>query len=251
MAPRPANAVAGNLPMKVPADSVTSPQPDAVALADAALQLLAAFFPDRDALVAFLAHRVTQVPGDCYLAVEPIEFIDASEVLRHWESRAGYLDSRGQPIRLPEEGAVSFATLSREACPSLEPSQVLRVLEEAQAIERTADGLRMTARAALVRHATQAAHGRAARVASRLLRTLRDNLAHGEAGDRLFERSAVVSGIPANQLPAVKAFLARHGQQFLEDADDILARLADPASADTVDAGVGLFLFKEPSRKAR
>ena len=237
--------------MKATADSDTLPQPDAAALADAALQLLAAFFADRESLVAFLDNRIRHVPDDCYLAVAPMEFVDASEVLRHWESRAGYLDAQGQPLRLPDEGPVSFAALSREACPSLEPSRVLRVLEEAQAIERTAGGLRMTARAALVRHTSQAAHGRAARLASRLLCTLHDNLAEGEATDRLFERSAVVSGIPAHQLPAVKAFLARHGQQFLEDADDTLARLADPSATDTVDAGVGLFLFKEPSHKAR
>lgn len=237
--------------MKASADSVPMAPPDATALADAALQLLAAFFADRGSLEAFLASRLAGLADDRYLAIEPLEFVDASEVLRHWESRADYLDAQGRPAVLPLDGGVSFGKLSREACPALEPSQVLRVLQLAGAVEPAEGGLRLTARAALVQQTAQAAHGRAARVAARLLRTLHDNLANGDAGDRLFERSAVVAGIPASRLPAVKAFLARHGQQFLEDADDTLARLAEPAAADAVDAGVGLFLFKEPARTAR
>ena len=236
---------------KVQAETATPGTPEATPLADAALQLLANFFADRAALAAFLSTLLALLDSRHYLALSPVPFIDASEVLRHWESRAEYLDATGGPAILPGQGPRSFAELSAAACPDLPAELVLEALCKSGAVERTSAGLRMTARAALIREASQAAHARAARMATRLLRTLHDNLGSHHPADHLFERSAVISGIPATQLPAVKAFLARHGQQFLEDADDTLARLVENGSTEPADTGVCLFLFRDPPHTAR
>jgi len=52
-------------------------------------------------------------------------------------------------------------------------------------------------------------------------------------------------------LPAIKAFMLRHGQQYLEDLDDWLETLQAPQASpneDSVSAGACLFLFTDPPR---
>lgn len=236
------------MPSAASTPTETPQLPEATALTDAALRLLAAFFTDRESLGKFLEGRLDALAADSYLAVSPGPFVDASEVLRYWESRAEYLDSQGTPALLT---TAAVGELSRLACPGLEPAVVLETLRQAGAVEPAAAGWRMTARAALIRGANQAAHVRAALMATRLLETLHANLASSDPADHLFERAAVVPRIPVSQLPAVKAFLVRHGQQFLEDADDTLARLADPATPSSDRTGVGVFLFRDPVRTKR
>jgi hypothetical protein len=220
-------------------------------LADAALALLAAFFKDREALAEFLAARTTAVPADRFLGIEPIAYQDVSEVLRLWETRAEFLDAVGKPRVLPLAGSPSFALLSQQAYPQLPPEVVLGALENGHAIE-TVDGyVRLLSRTKLVKDREQAAHARAALVSTRLLRSLVGNLDPAGASEKLFERTVLGHDIPRSQLPAIKAFMLRHGQQYLEDLDDWLETLQAPQASpneDSVSAGACLFLFTDPPR---
>lgn len=220
-------------------------------LADAALALLAAFFKDGHALAEFVAGRTTAVPAERFLGIEPTAYTDVSEVLRLWETRAEFLDVTGKPRLLPLEGSPSFALLSQQAYPQLPPELVLGALESGHAIE-TADGyVRLLSRTKLVRDRDQAAHARAALVGTRLLSSLVGNLEPTGASEKLFERTVLGHDIPRSQLPAIKAFMLRHGQQYLEDLDDWLETLQAPQNEDTVSAGACLFLFTDPPSTRR
>jgi hypothetical protein len=220
----------------------------AVPLADAALALLAAFFKDHHALAEFLAARTAALPAERFLGIESTAYQDVSEVLRLWETRAEFLDAAGKPRVLPLEGNPSFSRLSHQAYPQLPTEVVLGALENGHAIE-TSDGyVRLLSRTKLVRERDQAAHARAAIVGTRLLRSLVGNLEPTGDSEKLFERTVLGHNIPRSQLPAIKAFMLRHGQQYLEDLDDWLETLQAPENADTVSAGACLFLFTDPSR---
>ncbi len=218
-------------------------------LADAALELLAAFFKDRATLSAFLAERLAAVPATCFLGVERTDYQDFSEVLRLWETRAEYLDSSGRPQTLGLTGKGAFAELSRQAYPQLEPEVVLDALVSGHAVEYSGGEVRLLSRTKLVQQLDQAAHGRAALVSTRLLRSLVGNLDPNGTSEKLFERPVLGHDIPRAQLPALKAFMLRHGQQYLEDLDDWLETLQSPNQADTISAGACLFLFTDPPRK--
>ncbi|MEY4375974.1 MAG: hypothetical protein RJB26_524 [Pseudomonadota bacterium] len=220
-------------------------------LAQAALALLASFFRDRESLQAFLEEQVAALPEPRFLGLEYGEYRDVSEVLRLWETRAEYLDSAGRPKVLPQDGENSFTTLSRQAYPGLAVAVVLEALEKGHAVECVSGKVRLLSRTKLVKHADQAAHGRAALVSTRLLRSLVGNLDPQGDTDKLFERTVLGHGIPQAQLPAVKAFMLRHGQQYLEDMDDWLETLRTPDSEDTVSAGACLFLFTDPPSTRR
>ena len=229
-------------------ESTATNQDFAGPLADAALALLAAFFRDPKELATFLTDRVAAVPRASYLGVERGHYQDVSEVLRLWETRAEFLDAAGKPRLLPMAGKGSFSQLSRQAYPELLPETVLAALESGSAVERAGGQVRLLSRTKLVRSMDQAAHGRAALVGTRLLRSLVGNLdPHGNS-DKLFERTVLGHDIPRAQLPALKAFMLRHGQQYLEDFDDWLETLQAPEGPDNVSAGACLFLFTDPPR---
>jgi len=217
-------------------------------LADAALALLAAFFKDRQALAEFVAARTAAVPAASFLGIERAAYQDVSEVLRLWETRAEFLDAAGKPRVLPLTGNPSFAQLCKQAYPQLSPTVVLPALESGQAIEMADGYVRLLSRTKLVRDRDQAAHARAALVGTRLLRSLVGNLEPTGTSEKLFERTVLGHHIPRSQLPAIKAFMLRHGQQYLEDLDDWLETLQAPENEDTVSAGACLFLFTDPPR---
>jgi hypothetical protein len=218
-------------------------------LADAALELLAAFFKDRHALAEFIAGRTAALPAERFLGIEPTAYQDVSEVLRLWETRAEFLDGAGKPRVLPLAGNPSFAQLSQLAYPHLPSEAVLSALENGRAIETVNGYVQLLSRTKLVQDRDQAAHARAALVSTRLLRSLVGNLDPAGASEKLFERTVLGHGIPRSQLPAIKAFMLRHGQQYLEDFDDWLETLQDPANEDTVSAGACLFLFTDLPNK--
>jgi len=217
-------------------------------LADAALALLAAFFKDRQALTEFVAARTAAVPAERFLGVERTAYQDVSEVLRLWETRAEFLDAAGKPRVLPLAGNPSFALLCKQAYPQLSPEVVLTALESGQAIETTDGEVRLLSRTKLVQGLEQAAHTRATLVGTRLLHSLLGNLDPTGASEKMFERTVLGHDIPRSQLPAIKAFMLRHGQQYLEDLDDWLETLQAPENEDTVSAGACLFLFTDPPR---
>ena len=217
-------------------------------LADAALALLAAFFKDREALAQFMTARTAALPPERFLDVERTAYQDHSEVLRLWETRAEFLDEAGKPRVLPLEGSPSFAALSRQAYPQQPPNVVLRALENGHAVETTEGQVRLLSRTKLVQGLEQAAHARAALVGTRLLSSLLGNVDPSGNSEKLFERTVLGHHIPRSQLPAIKAFMLRHGQQYLEDLDDWLETLQAPEQADTVSTGACLFLFMDPSR---
>lgn len=234
----------------VATDAVTGNREFAGPLADAALALLAAFFKDREAMAAFLAERVTAIPAGSFLGVDRADYQDFSEVLRLWETRAEFLDGSGKPRVLPLTGDHAFAELSVKAYPSLDPKRVLDALVDGHAVECKAGKVHLLSRAKIVQRLDQAAHGRAALVSTRLLRSLVGNLDPQGAHEKLFERTVLGHDIPRSQLPALKAFMLRHGQQYLEDMDDWLQTLQTPAQDDKVSAGACLFLFTDPPHKA-
>ncbi len=234
--------------MKETADS-SSPalNPHATALGDAALTLLAAFFPNPASLQGFVDERIAKLSAEHFLDEQRAQFLDVSEVLRLWETAADYLDRHGQPRILVRECAYGFDQLSRLAYPQLAPQQVLESLLQGRAVEISAEGIRMISRANLVQSAPQAAHTRAAQVAARLLTVVHNNLDPAGSAPKHFERLVLNHHLPRMQLPALTAYFERHGQHFLEEVDDWMNTLVQADTPDTLSAGACLFLFTEPT----
>lgn len=221
-------------------------------LAKPALELLSSFFASREELFSFLSSVADELPESSYQGFDTADYVDASEVLRVWQTRSDYLDEKGDPKQLPLKGKVSFASLVRESCANLSESAALSALTAGRAVQVSAGSVELVSRVEIVQGRHTAAHARAAVVLARLARTLLGNISDDPTAIKRFERVVLANGLRADQIPAISAYVSRHGQHFLEELDDWLCnRVEESSAAGNVSAGIELFLFTEesPSQK--
>lgn len=210
------------------------------------LQLLASFFASREELFIFLNSVADQLPENAFQGFDTADYIDASEVLRVWQTRSEYLDDQGAPKVLPLKGKSSFASLVRESCANLSDSAALSALTSGRAVRVSAGKVELVSRVEIVQGRHTAAHARAAVVLTRLARTLLGNISDDPGAHRKFERVVLANGLRDDQISAVSAYVSRHGQHFLEELDDWLCnRVEESGGSGKVAAGVELFLFTE------
>ena len=170
----------------------------------------------------------------------------ATRVLSGWHLDVEFLDDRGQPRVLAEEGSgPSLGALLRRYAGDIPTTALVKELVRAGSIERLADGrYRVLRRYYMPRAAAAESIERAGHVLSDLATTVEYNLSRRPAEPSRFEGRAQSLKVDARQLPAFRAFLEREAQGFLERVDDWLStHEIDPADGDAVSLRIGAGVY--------
>ena len=170
----------------------------------------------------------------------------ASRVLSGWHLDVNFLDVRGQPRVLPEDGpGTTFGALLRRYAGDIPTTALVKELVRSGSIERLDDGsYRVLRRYYMPRTADAGSTERAGHVLSDLATTVEYNLSRRAADPSRFEGRAQSPRVDARQLPAFRAFLEREAQGFLERVDDWLsAHEVDPADRDAVRLRIGAGVY--------
>ena len=170
----------------------------------------------------------------------------ASRVLSGWHLDAEFLDTRGRPRELPEDGAgPSFRSLLRRYAGDIPTTALVKELLRSESIERLDSGsYRVLRRYYMPRALDGEAIERAGHVLSDLATTVEFNLSRRPAAPSRFEGRAQDGRVDARQLPAFRAFLEREAEGFLERVDEWLsAHEVDPADRAAVALRVGAGVY--------
>ena len=174
----------------------------------------------------------------------------AARVLAGWVRDPRYLDAQGQPVPLPVDGDLSFASLVREHSGDMPARAVLDELLRVGAVTQDEAGRYMpVTRAYVPQQGTLDKLGILGRDVADLIETIDHNIEHG-AGDPRFQRKVMYDAIPVAELPAFRKLSAAQAQSLLERLDAWLARHdlePGPHTADIPSArvGLGIYYFEE------
>src|SRR5262245_11498188 len=176
-----------------------------------------------------------------------------ARVIGGWVREKRYHDKRGAPAELPMEGNTrSFAALVREFSGDIPTRAMADELARVGAIEILAEGrVRLLTRAYVPRGDQAGKIGILGTDVADLIRTIDHNLTCAP-GEARFQRRVSYDNIPREQLPALKAELARKAQSCLESMDRTLAaadrdRAPGVKGTGRVRTGVGIYYFEEPA----
>lgn len=145
------------------------------------------------------------------------------EILSYWHQDPRYLDQLGRPIALKMSGkGASFRQLADRATPKTSAKEVLDALLRARAVEILPNGtIRPIRRTLTVFSDRDMAIHHTFIVLKGILRTLHHNLqSKPQNADQLFHRIAWSSNQTASDIARLRVWLNKHGQGFLESADD-------------------------------
>jgi len=145
------------------------------------------------------------------------------ELLTFWHQDPRYLDKFGNPIPLRIAGkGPSFRALARNSAPNISANYLLEELLRLRVINVDSAGLvRATTRSLPVYNDAELAKLHTVRALRGFIRTLDHNLSRGSSNvDQLFHRIAWNGDLPIQHIPRLKIWLQRHGQDFLEAADN-------------------------------
>ncbi|MFO0453394.1 MAG: hypothetical protein ACK52I_32830 [Pseudomonadota bacterium] len=167
----------------------------------------------------------------------------AAQVLSTWHERAEFLDEAGSPRALTTGEGSEFEHLCRAANPVANAQEVLSILAASGAVQTSEGSARAIRRRVMLACGTSVGAARVIRLTRAYFRTLVGNTSVDQSIPRRFERTVATSHLSPKQLPALIAYLAIHGQAFLEDLDGWIT--AREVTEDGQAVGVGLYLFTE------
>ncbi len=178
------------------------------------------------------------------------------DLLTMWHEDPDFLDDIGNPKPIKVGGAgQSFRKLAEKSVPNMSANQLLRELEHLKAV--TVDGRGKVH--ALVRSINVYEDKRLAALHTLnslrgFINTLRHNLESAPSNsDQLFHRVAWNGELDAKEIPKLKIWLRRHGQNLLESADSWMSSKSRhrPQYAKrpkgSVQVSVGLYLAVDKS----
>lgn len=190
---------------------------------------------------------------------EPAHASLIGELLTHWHQDSRYLDDSGNPVPLPITGrSRSFRELARRAVPNIDPNYLLDELSNLGALKVRDDGKVLALLRSLpVYNDTELAALHTLRALRGFVRTLNHNLESGPSNlDQLFHRIAWNGELAAGQIPRLKIWLQRHGQNFLESADNWMKmnsrrpKVNTRRTAKRNQASIGIYLTLEDYKNA-
>jgi len=184
--------------------------------------------------------------------------ITFSNLMTVWSQDPEYLDSLGNPMPIRLRGKKpSFTALALRCAPHADASKMLIEMKRLRAVKIDKAGLiHPQSRSISVfddkrlaaQHTLTALHG--------FIGTLRHNLiSESTNSNQLFHRIAVNHKFDADNLPRFKIWLKRHGQHFLESADNWMIRNAAAETGAKIDpktcvqVTVGMYLATDRSSK--
>lgn len=176
------------------------------------------------------------------------------ELLTAWHKDPEYLDGLGNPAPIRLRGSRrSFSDLANRTVPTMSPRSLLSELERIGAVTVDAKKyIRAHMRSLPVYEDKQLAIQHTLVSLDNFVRTLRHNLNSTPSNsNQLFHRVAWNGDLDAQEIPALKIRVKRHGQNFLESCDNWMARKAKPRASKSkkrskrAQAFIGVYLAIE------
>jgi len=187
----------------------------------------------RDLLILFKllnldsSHLIKRVQDIDPLTVNPIKPLPRAsvigELLSLWHQDPQYLDQLGNPVPIRMEGsAPSFRALAKKAVPNVNAKQLLFELDQLGVLAIDGHGLiRARTRALPVYRDRELATTHTLNALRGFIKTLSHNLLRSPSNsDQMFHRIAWNGDLNKQDLSRLKIWMERHGQDFLESADN-------------------------------
>ena len=149
------------------------------------------------------------------------------DLLTVWNQDPKYLDRFGDPMPIRMKGkSRSFSELAQRCAPNINERQLLQELKRLGAVRMEKSGLiRAMGRTIPVYEDKRLAGLHTLGTLHGFIRTLRHNLnSEASNSNQLFHRIAWNRRLNIREVPRLKIWLKRHGQHFLESADNWMIR---------------------------
>jgi hypothetical protein len=167
------------------------------------------------------------------------------ELLTAWHQDPKYLDNFGSPlpIKLRSRGR-SFRHLADKTVPNMDPKSLLSELEQIGAVTIDPSGnIRVHMRSLPVYEDKHLAIQHTLISLDSFIRTLRHNLDSSPSNSaQLFHRVAWNGNFDAQEIPALKIRVKKHGQNFLESCDNWMTRGAKSSTRVSKKKRVQVFI---------
>ena len=171
----------------------------------------------------------------------------ASRLLTGWYTDPDFLDPRGNPRLLSEEGDLGFEALLKRYAPGIPPTAMLKELKSVGAVRQTAAGkLRAMTRYFMPGELDRDAMVRSGSVLHDIASTIAYNRLRAPDEPSRFERRATNYKVRRGLKRAFHEYLERQGMEFLEGADRWLSEHEAKHKDDKTDRlGVGVYLITD------
>jgi len=173
----------------------------------------------------------------------------AARVLTGWIRDPDFVDEKGEPRRIAQDGELGFATLVRRHSGDMPARAVLDELIRVGAVAQHEDGmLELLTHAYIPQRSPADKIGILGSDVADLISTIDHNLEHG-ATDPRYQRKVMYQSIPVADLPAFRKLSAAQSQALLERLDRWLAEHDTDIRPGEARArvGVGIHYFEEPA----
>lgn len=173
------------------------------------------------------------------------------DLLTMWHEDPDFLDELGNPKPIKVGGTgQSFRKLAEKSVPNMNANQLLRELEHLKAVFIDENGnVHAKVRAINVYEDKRVAALHTLNSLRGFINTLRHNLESAPSNsDQLFHRVAWNGELDVREIPKLKIWLRRHGQNLLESTDSWMSNRSkrglrdSKAAKGTVQVSVGLYL---------
>jgi hypothetical protein len=178
------------------------------------------------------------------------------DLLTIWNQDSKYVDGFGDPMPIRMKGRTrSFSQLAQRSAPNMNENQLLLELKRLRAVRIDKDGfIHALSRSIPVYEDKRLAALHTLGTLHGFIRTLRHNLnSETSNSNQLFHRIAWNRQLNIREVPRLKIWLKRHGQHFLETADNWMIRNARKAPSkregrkDNEQISIGLYLAVDRS----
>lgn len=178
------------------------------------------------------------------------------DLLTIWNQDSRYVDGFGDPMPIRMKGKTrSFSQLAQRSAPNMNENQLLLELRRLRAVRIDKDGfIHALSRSIPVYEDKRLAAQHTLGTLHGFIRTLRHNLnSETSNSDQLFHRIAWNRQLTIRDVPRLKIWLQRHGQHFLETADNWMIRNTRRSASkrkgqkDNAQISIGLYLAVDKS----
>ena len=180
------------------------------------------------------------------------------DLLTIWNQDSKYVDGYGDPMPIRMKGRIrSFSKLAQQCAPNMNENQLLLELKRLRAVRLDKNGfIHALSRSIPVYEDKRLAALHTLGTLHGFIRTLRHNLnSETSNSDQLFHRIAWTRQLNVREVPRLKIWLKRHGQHFLESADNWMIRTTRRSapkrkdSKDNAQISIGIYLAVDKRNK--
>ena len=177
----------------------------------------------------------------------------AARVLTAWMRDERFLDSKGDPLDLPFEGATSFSELVKAHSGDITPRAIADELARNGAITVVDNKYRLTSRSYTPSSGSPELLEIYGTDSAELMDTIAHNLMRSPEDHRLYQQKVSYDNVPIEYLEAFRKLSGRMSQRLLEELDHWLAEHDRDHNPDVLGSGsarIGLMIFQFQDIKA-